>query len=787
MNYASPISSSNSYDSAGPSQPAAGPANVSKPTGLKLILPPLKGGKPIKGIKRSAVGYGPSFVREPEVKKPQRPLKLKPLREVLTRLINLIKKKDDYAFFLTPVDVSQVVGYSDVVKHPMDLGTMTTKVSKGKYRSLEDFAASLSDFRLVTGNAKIFNPPGTIYHSEAERIELYGLDHIAKAAPTVIEYETDWNIDIEQEDDTPAPQNGTGDEYDGEAPTPMDVDRRSITAASPAPSAQHGQAQVKRGARGPYKKTQGTTVSDELDAEGRMPGSKDGVGAFPPGSDWAKVMLALKLKGKRYRTKKERLRMEKAGLPYCPDGSLDYGEMDDPFSILSILVPEPLSRPQVAALYPPPSSENGTTAVSSSIDPAYPGATTIPTPTYPPTPSPPPKSNGKISPTDPPRRRHWTILRNVPARTYKTGNKVDGEEDVIPEWQVPRDAHSLDYGTFAGLAGELAAQGPHLRTENGVLAGIRDGLSEMDNGTAETRADQHVYWSRTRAMHAQAYLRDMVYGGSDGLAYVKSLEEFVRRPHVYTEDEETFDGACSGLGMPLAAYIEDRVVDPITNGLHTALRSTADCLLTHSSSPEIPKPIVAQIDLSTHTYPKLHAALTELKHPSDPPAIDMASLIKEPTELFLSENEWAGVRWKAERTKAEEMQSQNASEYLAYAIKTHQQAQAGVDAGEDEGPEMLQFVLDHAADLILELDAGLSLVKDEDMDDDAMDQTEDGVNGALRHSAIAEKREEGTRLRELRLNLLSLAKRAPLDKIARLPADLVPENIRRFVPTLAAS
>lgn len=104
---------------------------------------------------------------------------------------------------------------------------------------------------------------------------------------------------------------------------------------------------------------------------------------------------------------------------------------------------------------------------------------------------------------------------------------------MIPEWQVPRDAHSLDYGTFAGLAGELAARGPHLRTENGVLAGIRDGLSEMDNGTAETRADQHVYWSRTRAMHAQAYLRDMVYGGSDGLAYVKSLEEFVRRPHVY--------------------------------------------------------------------------------------------------------------------------------------------------------------------------------------------------------------------------------------------------------------
>jgi bromodomain-containing protein 7/9 len=48
-------------------------------------------------------------------------------------------RKDDYAFFLHPVDVANVPGYSDVVKHPMDLGTMTNKVARGKYRSLEEF------------------------------------------------------------------------------------------------------------------------------------------------------------------------------------------------------------------------------------------------------------------------------------------------------------------------------------------------------------------------------------------------------------------------------------------------------------------------------------------------------------------------------------------------------------------------------------------------------------------------------------------------------------------------
>jgi hypothetical protein len=58
-------------------------------------------------------------------------------------LICLHSRKDDYAFFLQPVDVSQVPGYSDVIKRPMDLGTISTKVNRGKYRSLEEFTVRL--------------------------------------------------------------------------------------------------------------------------------------------------------------------------------------------------------------------------------------------------------------------------------------------------------------------------------------------------------------------------------------------------------------------------------------------------------------------------------------------------------------------------------------------------------------------------------------------------------------------------------------------------------------------
>lgn len=142
-----------------PGPPILTRVSGSKPSGLTLVLPPLKDGKPIKVGKKLKKPQGEPGVQDEE-RKILRPVKLKPLKEVLTKLIAQIKKyvfrlvslkhnspyirKDDYAFFLTPVDPSQTPGYSDVIKRPMDLGTMTIKVNKGKYRSLEDFTVSVS-------------------------------------------------------------------------------------------------------------------------------------------------------------------------------------------------------------------------------------------------------------------------------------------------------------------------------------------------------------------------------------------------------------------------------------------------------------------------------------------------------------------------------------------------------------------------------------------------------------------------------------------------------------------
>lgn len=78
----------------------------------------------------------------------------------------------------------------------------------------------------------------------------------------------------------------------------MDVDEpgpsrrsQSVVSTSAGPS-------VRRSTRGPYKKTQQSDNKKEsIDLDGHLPGAKDGLGVFPPNSDMARTMLALKLKG----------------------------------------------------------------------------------------------------------------------------------------------------------------------------------------------------------------------------------------------------------------------------------------------------------------------------------------------------------------------------------------------------------------------------------------------------------------------------------------------------------
>lgn len=111
----------------------------------------------------------------------------------------------------------------------------------------------------------------------------------------MIQYETDWNIEIEKDDDVNNIDVEDDDDHEMGTPMPTGADSR---ARSPSVMSQTQPGVTRRSTRGPYKKsTAPTAPTENIDAEGRLPGSKDGLGAFPPGSDWAKTMLSLKLKG----------------------------------------------------------------------------------------------------------------------------------------------------------------------------------------------------------------------------------------------------------------------------------------------------------------------------------------------------------------------------------------------------------------------------------------------------------------------------------------------------------
>ncbi|KAJ7457355.1 hypothetical protein FB451DRAFT_1406794 [Mycena latifolia] len=725
---------------------------------LTLVLPPLKDlKKSAKKSKSKSKSKQPfAYSEYPDAstsQKTPRPVKLKPLKEVLSRLVVQLKKKDDYAFFLKPVNPAQVPGYSDLVKRPMDLGTMTTKVQRGRYRSLEDFA---NDFRLVTSNAKIFNPPGSIYYTEADKLEVWGLDQISKASSTVIQYETDWNIEIEKDD-----FEDDGDDMAMDAAA--DTEERS---RSPSVSLHGGghPAMLRRGPRGPYNKSSkenpSANVSEGIDAEGRLPGSKDGLGAFPPGSDWARTMLALKLKGKRYKTKKERMRVEKDGPPYLPDGSLDYHEVEDPFSFLSALVPEPLTRPQLTPIYPPPpppppvpQTHPLPTQRDTPVTPAPPGQS-YPLPTLLP-------SSHSTPSLPPPTMKHWTLLRNGAGRRPKDDLPPDDADDPA------REPHALDFGSFAVLAGELAEEMRRRRVvlpealedaDAMVKVDVRASVevpAEADGTAAVTEGatpafDPGEYWSTAHALEAEGYIRDVVYGGVDGLAYVRSLAEFVGTPpldvgeRVEDEDVDMEDSAPSlPLGCTLPAWVAQNVVGPLTEGRHALLQRTALELIA-SKTPVKPEDakfssdddkLPAAVSAALHVRPRAAAALAALLQ-IHAHKLDMAALIHSPAEMSQSEEEWAGK---------------------------------GLSLAQS-GPAEMNVVLDYVAGVICALQA--------ERDSPVKFEADVSVDEGTGESAV---------IRNLRLNLLALVQRAPVDTIARLPMDLVPEHIRHLVPTLTSA
>lgn len=99
------------------------------------------------------------------------------LQEKFNWLLKQLRLKDEYGFFLEPVDPLQVPEYRDVIKRPMDFGTMAKKVTAKQYPTFQAFQ---DDVDLICSNCKLFNPPDTLYWRSADRIEKMAPKLIAK-------------------------------------------------------------------------------------------------------------------------------------------------------------------------------------------------------------------------------------------------------------------------------------------------------------------------------------------------------------------------------------------------------------------------------------------------------------------------------------------------------------------------------------------------------------------------------------------------------------------------------
>lgn len=91
-----------------------------------------------------------------------------PDKKLLLFILDRLQKKDTYGVFSEPVDPKELPDYHDIIKHPMDFGTVRKKLDGGVYSSLEAFEA---DVLLISSNALQYNSPDTIYFRQARSIQ----------------------------------------------------------------------------------------------------------------------------------------------------------------------------------------------------------------------------------------------------------------------------------------------------------------------------------------------------------------------------------------------------------------------------------------------------------------------------------------------------------------------------------------------------------------------------------------------------------------------------------------
>jgi histone acetyltransferase len=91
-----------------------------------------------------------------------------PSHPLLLQLLSALQNSSASWPFLQPVNGDEVHDYYDVIKEPMDLSTMESKLEKDQYENVDDF---VKDVLLLVRNCKRYNAETTPYAKAANKLE----------------------------------------------------------------------------------------------------------------------------------------------------------------------------------------------------------------------------------------------------------------------------------------------------------------------------------------------------------------------------------------------------------------------------------------------------------------------------------------------------------------------------------------------------------------------------------------------------------------------------------------
>ena len=125
----------------------------------KCLKPPM--GKKTPKAKLEVLPLAPAVIprqlneKEKEQLEKREEATLRELRIFLREILAKMARNKLFYMFTRPVDIKEVPDYLDIIRQPMDLETMMTKIDQHAYESAKDF---LTDIEQICLNALEYNP-----------------------------------------------------------------------------------------------------------------------------------------------------------------------------------------------------------------------------------------------------------------------------------------------------------------------------------------------------------------------------------------------------------------------------------------------------------------------------------------------------------------------------------------------------------------------------------------------------------------------------------------------------